>query len=96
MPRLPRFGLTFSVLLALSCCGSMPTKPQVDLCTLDIPASEGSCARTGTQNPPYRIPITRLDHATAFSQEDWKLIKDYIDELEAYAKSLEQSCGSQK
>lgn len=91
---------TFAIVstLSLLCCASMPKKPSVALCQLDLPRDEAACAQTQTQDPPFRKPIAAFDKATAFVPGDWEKMQTYIDKLEQYAKELEQDlarCASE-
>lgn len=68
-----------------------PIKPVLEVCVPDIPREESICGITG-QGPltnVTRFTLDKVDKATCFPPEEWKKIKSYIDELEAYVKQLE-------
>jgi len=83
--KLPRSATLLLALssIVLNSCHSIPVieNPNVTLCVLDYPEGEGVCGRNGN-SPPYRIPLSDLDHAVAFNPSDWKEVQTYIDYLE--------------
>lgn len=66
---------TFSV-----SCGSMPQKPQIELCAHDQPNSEVECVDNQT-GQARTLRIGETDKYIMVSPDNWGLILFYIDQL---------------
>lgn len=86
MKLLARLSVASSILL--SACGAPPTKPTVELCTIDAKAVECICGMTANPGSDVkRYPISYCDKATAARPAEWEKIQNYIHEMEEYIRS---------
>lgn len=74
--------ITFSFLV--SCVP--PKKPVVEICQLDFVNDVAYCGMTDRPQDIYEVSLEDLDKATAFTPKNWEKIKNYIDEMEVFAK----------
>lgn len=75
----------------LACGVSAPEKPVITLCLLDSPRLEGICQKTDHSDEQHRVPIAKLHKSEVIPAEDYKKLKDYIDELIEYVIELERN-----
>lgn len=62
-------------------CSTAPVKPKPRICHIDFPAGDVVCGETDG-GEVHRIPLFKMDKATAISPPDWASIKNYIHALE--------------
>lgn len=72
---------TFSV-----SCGSMPQKPQIEICGHDQPNREAECVDNQT-GQARTLGIDETDKYIMMSDDDWGLVLYYIDQLRRRIRS---------
>jgi hypothetical protein len=66
-----------------SSCGSLPSKPKIELCGHNAPAALAECF--DNQDDSFRsIPMSDTDKYIMFSPDDWGLVLRYISQLQRH------------
>lgn len=82
--KLPKTFLTITS-LSLMCCASIPIKPVVERCRVDVIDGICRCAKTGGSNEPVvDRELKYCDSFEANSPYDTGLMDNYLHDLENY------------
>lgn len=75
-----------SLIFLFSACGSLPEKPQVEICGHDLPNAVIECFDNQT-NEFRTLEYSDTDEYILFSPDDWGLILIHIDKLSRYTRN---------
>ena len=81
---------TLLIILTCSSCGSLPSKPSIDLCAHDQPSRAVYCVNNQTGNDTT-LDIEDTDRYIMLSPEDWGLTLRYIRILEQRVRNKDSS-----
>jgi len=79
------------LLSLLAACSSLPERPEVDICTVDIEHGQMHCCPASEDEENYScysLDLDDTDKYVATSPDDWAKIQLYIQKLQLKASKL--------